>query len=224
MYKSLKRILDIFISLFALIILSPVFIIVIIVLLFTGEHEVFYRQKRIGFQCRPFYIWKFATMLKNSINMGTKEITVRNDPRVTSVGRFLRISKINELPQILNVLSGEMSIVGPRPLLEVSFKLYPEELRKKIYKNKPGITGIGSLVFRDEEEIVSNSAEPRGAYKSIFAYKSDLELWYLENQSFLTDIKIILFTAFSILFKNKGEIHGWFPGLPERHIHSLQEA
>nr|MBP9098312.1 sugar transferase [Ferruginibacter sp.] len=125
MYILLKRIIDLLIASLALVLLLPVLIPVIIILLFTGEHEVFYLQKRIGYRNKPFYIWKFATMIKNSPNIGTGEITLRNDPRVTKFGKFLRMSKLNELPQIINVFKGDMSIVGPRPLMEISFKLYP---------------------------------------------------------------------------------------------------
>ena len=103
MYKVLKRVTDVIIALVALIILSPIFLLCIIILRFTGEHEILFLQKRIGYKNKPFYIWKFATMLKNSQSLGTKEITVKNDPRVTRFGKFLRLTKLNELPQIFNV-------------------------------------------------------------------------------------------------------------------------
>ena len=132
MYKITKRIIDILIAAITLVVLSPVLIICMIILLFTGEHEVFFFQKRVGYKNKIFDIWKFATMLKNSPNMGTGEITLRNDPRVMKFGRFLRITKLNELPQIINVLKGDMSIVGPRPLMSVSFKQYPEGVQQII--------------------------------------------------------------------------------------------
>lgn len=199
MYPAIKRIVDIIAALIALIVLSPVFLLIMIILLFTGEHEIFYRQKRVGYQNKPFYIWKFATMLKNSSKMGTGEITVRNDPRVTAFGKFLRISKINELPQLINILEGNMSLVGPRPLMQVSFELYSDEVKQNIYKSKPGITGIGSLIFRDEEKILSDAKDPRLMYAVIYPYKGELELWYLKNTSFLVDMKIIFLTAYTIL-------------------------
>lgn len=148
--------------------------------------------------------------------MGTGEITLRNDPRVTRVGRFLRSTKINELPQIINVLKGEMSIVGPRPLMEVSYKLYSEEQGKAIYQSKPGITGIGSLVFRDEEKLLSEAADPRQAYNTIYPYKAELELWYKNNASFQLDIKIILLTAWTILFPQNESLGSIFKNLPTR--------
>jgi lipopolysaccharide/colanic/teichoic acid biosynthesis glycosyltransferase len=215
LYQSSKRLLDILVALTALILLSPVFVIVSIALLFTGEHEVFYYQKRIGYKNKPFYIWKFATMLKNSPNMGTKEITLRNDPRVTPLGRFLRMSKLNELPQIINVLKGDMSIVGPRPLLEVSFNLYSEEVQQVIYQNRPGITGLGSLVFRDEEKLVSQAADPKAYYAEMYAYKGALEMWYYENASMLTDITLIFLTAASLFEPDNNMAYRAFHGLPK---------
>ncbi|MEO5945100.1 MAG: sugar transferase [Ferruginibacter sp.] len=216
MYQLLKRILDILLATIALILLSPVFIVVIIVLLVTGEHVVFYLQKRVGYKNKPFDIWKFATMQKNSPNIGTGEITLRNDPRVTAFGRFLRRSKINELPQIINVLKGDMSIVGPRPLMGVSFNLYAENIKNQIYHTRPGITGIGSLIFRDEEKLISEAPDPRAMYDSIYPYKGELELWYLKNQSTLTDIKIIFLTAWSIIFPANNLSNRFFKTLPQR--------
>lgn len=216
MYKLIKRITDIIIATIALILLSPLLIPSIIILLLTGEHEVFYFQNRIGYKNRIFNIWKFATMMKNSPNMGTGEITLRNDPRVTKFGKILRMTKVNELPQIINVFKGDMSIVGPRPLMEVSFKQYPEEVQQKIYNSKPGMTGIGSLIFRDEEKIVSAAPDPRAMYKNIYLYKGKLELWYQANASLYTDFMIIFLTAWSILFPQNNLTNKVFKDLPER--------
>jgi lipopolysaccharide/colanic/teichoic acid biosynthesis glycosyltransferase len=218
MYKLAKRFIDLIIVTVALVLLSPVILIVIAVLLATGEHEVFYLQKRIGYKNKPFYIWKFATMLKNSSNLGTGEITVRNDPRVTKFGKFLRITKLNELPQMINIYKGEMSIVGPRPLMEVSFELYSNEIKNKIYDSKPGLTGIGSLIFRDEEKIISEAEDPRLMYAIIYPYKGKLELWYRENASILTDISIIILTAWSIFFPNTHLAKKYFKNLPVKDL------
>lgn len=221
MYKITKRFIDLFISVVALAILSPVILITIIILLFTGEHEVFYRQERIGYKSRPFHVWKFATMLKDSPKLGSGVVTVRNDPRVTNVGKILRISKINELPQLINVLTGEMSIVGPRPLLEISYRLYPEVYREKIYENRPGITGIGSIIFRDEEKIVSGSDDPMSVYEAIFPYKAQLEFWYLKNKSLTTDLKIIFLTGWAILFPHHQLTDKFFEDLPRERFDKL---
>jgi len=216
MYKFLKRFIDLFLATIALIILSPLLIPSIIILWCTGEHEVFYFQKRLGYKNRPFNIWKFATMLKNSPNIGTGEITLRNDPRVTRFGKILRITKINELPQIINVFKGDMSLVGPRPLMEVSFKLYPEEVQQHIYDSRPGMTGIGSLIFRDEEKIVSDAADPKEMYAKIYPYKGALELWYQKHASLYTDFMIIFLTAWSIVFPKNTLVNKVFKDLPAR--------
>ncbi|MEZ4892332.1 MAG: sugar transferase [Saprospiraceae bacterium] len=151
----MKRLIDIIVAIIALLILMPVFIPIMILLRFSAEGEVFYGQERIGYKNRKFRIWKFATMLKNSPNMGTGSLTVRNDPRVTTIGRFLRRSKLNELPQLINLLTGDMTLVGPRPQMKVDFEAYSAEVQAHIYDARPGITGIGSIVFRDEEKLLS---------------------------------------------------------------------
>lgn len=216
MYQLIKRFIDLLIATIALILLSPILIPSIIILLFTGEHTVFYFQKRVGYKNKFFDIWKFATMLKNSPNIGTGEITLRNDPRVTAFGKLLRITKVNELPQIINVFKGDMSIVGPRPLMEVSVKLYPEEIRTKIYNCKPGMTGIGSLIFRDEEKIVSDAADPKAMYAKIYPYKGQLEMWYQTHASLYTDFMIIFLTAWSIIFPKNQLVGKIFKDLPSR--------
>lgn len=216
MYEYIKRLLDLAIAIIALVVLSPLFIITILVLLFTGEHTVFYSQERIGYRNKPFYILKFATMLRNSPQIGSGAITIRKDPRVTRVGRFLRSSKINELPQLINVLKGEMSIVGPRPLMKIGYELYPPEIRNLVFDNRPGITGIGSIVFKDEEKIVSGSENPWQAYKRIFPYKVKLEVWYLHRKSLTTDLKIIFITGWSLFFPHHRLTNKFFYGLPDQ--------
>ncbi len=219
MYPFFKRLLDLLISGFALVVLSPVLIPTMLILAFTGEREIFYLQERVGFKNHMFRIFKFATMVKNSANIGTGAITVRNDPRVTKVGRILRLTKINELPQIFNVFLGDMSIVGPRPLMKVSFDLYNDEVKSKIYDSKPGITGIGSIVFRDEEKIVSDAKDPKEMYeKYVYPHKGELELWYQKNKSMSTDLKIIFLTAWVILFPKSDLVYRIFPDLPRRNF------
>ena len=199
MYAILKRLTDFLIALLALILLLPILVPVVILLLLTGEHEVFYFQKRIGYRNRPFYIWKFATMVKNSPNIGTGEITLRNDPRVTSFGRFLRKTKINELPQIINVLKGDMSIVGPRPLMEVSFNLYsPKCGRRSTSPNQA--SRVSDHSFSGMRKKYFRSQRPREMYAAIYPYKAELEMWYLQNRSIKTDYSIIFLTAWSIVF------------------------
>ena len=216
-----KRVLDLIISLLALIILFPLFVFCIIILRFTGEGEIFYLQERLGYLNSKFFIIKFATMLKNSPKIGSGSITVRNDPRVLPFGRFLRKTKINELPQIFNVIKGEMSIVGPRPQMQVDFKKFPKEFRDDIYKSKPGITGIGSIIFRDEEEWISNHEGDKHVFyeEKIAPYKTELELWYLNNKSMFVDIKLIILTALVIIFPKINLLDIFFKSVPKRPSH-----
>jgi len=218
MYKLIKRFFDIVFSLIVMIILLPVFIPVIILLLLTGEHEVFYQQDRVGYKNRIFGIWKFATMLKNSPNMGSKDLTMRNDPRVTSVGRFLRKTKLNELPQMINILTGDMSFVGPRPLMKSGFDRYSDDMKAKVYNVTPGLTGIGSIVFRDEELIITQSKlSPEECYRDvILPYKGALELWYQDHRSFYTDFMLLFLTAWYVLFPKSQLVFKVFPSLPKR--------
>lgn len=176
MYKFLKVVFDVLLALIALVCVSWLLLPCMLILWCTGEHKVWYLQKRVGYRNRMFSIFKFATMLKNSPNMGTGSLTTRNDPRVLPFGRFLRKTKINELPQILNVLSGTMSIVGPRPQMKVDFERFPEHVQRVIYNVRPGITGLGSIVFRDEERLLSQPGiDPVVFYtENIAPYKGEL--------------------------------------------------
>jgi lipopolysaccharide/colanic/teichoic acid biosynthesis glycosyltransferase len=220
MYKHIKRFFDIIFSLTAIILLSPVFVPVIILLLLTGEHEVFYKQDRVGYKNKIFKILKFATMLKNSPNIGDGDITKRGDPRITAVGKFLRQSKLNELPQVFNIFLGNMSFVGPRPLMKVGFDRYSDEFKGKVYNVIPGLTGIGSIVFRDEELIITKSNLPvQETYKHIILpYKGALEVWYQQNRNFYTDFMIMFLTAWYVLFPKSNLVHKVFPSLPKRSI------
>lgn len=217
MYPLIKRFFDFFFSLLLLFILAPLLIPVMVLLRLTAEGEVFYKQKRIGYNNQVFMIWKFATMLKNSPNMKGGELTLRNDPRVTTMGKFLRITKLNELPQLINVLKGDMSFVGPRPLMPISFEQYAPEIQAVVYNSKPGITGIGSVIFRDEEKLVTESSmDPREFYKQhIFPLKGALEQWYQKKKSFYTDLMLLFLTAWVILFPHSKLPYTIFPQLPK---------
>lgn len=218
MYTFIKRFFDFLFSLIALVILSPLLLPIMIILKLTGEHYIFYFQKRIGYKNKYFNIWKFATMLKNSPNMGTGTITLRNDPRLLPLGKFLRKTKINELPQIINVLIGNMSIVGPRPLVDKTFNAYPEAIRNKVYDSKPGITGVGSVFFRDEEALISASGKPPHEYyeEVIAPYKGELEMWYNRRKSFYVDLMLIFLTVWVVLFPKSRLMFRIFKDLPQR--------
>jgi lipopolysaccharide/colanic/teichoic acid biosynthesis glycosyltransferase len=213
----MKRIFDIIISLIALLILSPLLVPIGILLLLTGEHYIFYTQKRIGKGGKEFGLIKFATMLKNSPNIGSGDVTLHHDPRVLPMGSFLRSTKINELPQLLNILLGDMSFVGPRPLTPRVFNYYTEEAKSIVIKMKPGLTGAGSIIFRDEESIMGKSKLPweECVKQEIMPRKASAEKWYFNHQGFFTDILLIFITAWVVLFPNSNIMHKIFKDLPQ---------
>jgi lipopolysaccharide/colanic/teichoic acid biosynthesis glycosyltransferase len=221
MYLLFKRLCDILLSAILLLILSPLLIPIMIGLKRTGERYIFYEQERIGFRNKKFPILKFATMLKDSPNMKGGVLTTKKDPRITPMGGFLRKSKINELPQLFNIFLGDMSFVGPRPVMEVSFNAYSVIVQKQIYNVKPGLTGIGSIVFRDEEKLITDSLT-RGEdiwefySKKIYPFKGDLEIWYQHNQSLMIDFKIIIITAWVVVNSNSNIVYNIFKTLPKR--------
>ena len=221
MYYLLKRTFDILTSGIAIVILSPLLIPVIIGLKLTGEGYILYKQERIGYKNKPFLILKFATMLKDSANLPGGIMTTKKDPRITPMGGFLRKSKINELPQLFNIFFGYMSVVGPRPVMKISFEAYPNEIQKVIYNVKPGLTGIGSIIFRDEEELISevknNGGDLWEFYKGkIYPFKGELEIWYQNHKSFILDIKLIFLTAWVILSPSSKLYEKLFKNLPKR--------
>ena len=221
MYLLFKRLCDILLSAILLLILSPLLIPIMIGLKLTGEGYIFYKQERIGYKKNKFHILKFATMLKDSPNMKGGVLTTKKDPRITPMGSFLRKSKINELPQLFNIFLGDMSFVGPRPLMDVSFNAYSVMIQNKIYNVKPGLTGIGSIVFRDEEKLITDSLT-RGEdiwdfySKKIYPFKGDLEIWYLRHQSLIVDFKIIMITAWVIVNSDSNIVYDIFKTLPRR--------
>ena len=212
----MQRLFDIFLSFVALLILSPLLIVISLILKLSGEHEIFYRQARIGKNGKLFHVLKFATMLKNSPNIGAGEITLKNDPRVLPFGKFLRKSKINEFPQLWNILVGEMSIVGPRPMVPDTFAKYDNTAKSFLTTLRPGLTGIGSIIFRDEERLLENSNDARDFYDNhIIPFKSKLEIWYVKNQSFTLYIKCIIITAWVVIFPNSSLHLNFLDDLPE---------
>jgi lipopolysaccharide/colanic/teichoic acid biosynthesis glycosyltransferase len=223
MYHGVKRILDVVLSGLALLVLAPLLIPVGIGLLLTGEHYVFYLQQRIGQNNKKFGIWKFATMLKNSPNLTGGLHTTRRDPRLMPLGHFLRQTKINELPQLINILLGDMSIVGPRPLVDKTFDPYPEHVKRVIYNVRPGLTGIGSIVFRDEERLLSESGMPTAEFYAthIAPVKGELELWYQRHQSLRTDCLIIFLTVWVVVFPKSRLLHRVFRDLPKIEVPGL---
>lgn len=194
------RFFDILLSGFAICALSPFFLIIIIILLMTGEHKVFYFQDRVGKEGKIFRLFKFTTMMSNSMNMGTGPITVKDDPRILPFGFFLRKTKINELPQLLNVLVGHMSIVGPRPQTPRCFSVFPIESQNIITQVRPGLSGIGSIIFRSEEDILQGFGQIEFYDNVIAPYKGLCESWYVSNYSLRNYFLLIFITVWTIFF------------------------
>ena len=213
----MKRFLDIILSFLAIAVLAPLLLPVIVILRFTGEGEIFYIQERAGLEGKSFGLYKFATMLKNSPNIGTGEITIQGDSRVLPFGKFLRKTKLNELPQLWNIFIGDMSLVGPRPMVLNTYTHYPEEAREKLNTIRPGLTGIGSIFFRDEERYLANRDEPMKFYREhIIPYKIDLELWFVENNTLWLYIKIIFVTSWVVIFPSSTIADKVFIGIPRK--------
>ena len=211
----MQRLFDIIFSGIALLILAPLLVPIMILLRFTGEGEVFYVQQRVGANGRMFGLLKFATMLKNSPNIGTGTVTVKNDPRVLPMGGFLRKTKINELPQLINILVGDMSIVGPRPQDKRCFDVFPKDVQSEIVKVKPGLSGIGSIFFRDEEDLLHEAANPTWFYDEVIApYKGELEKWYVKNATLTNYFLVIFVTAWVVIFPKSRIAWHVFRGLP----------
>ena len=210
------RILDISFSVVAIIILLPIFIPIIIILKFTGEGEIFYIQDRIGKNEKKFGLIKFATMLKNSPNMNLGTVTIENDPRILKTGSFLRNTKINELPQIFNILIGDMSFIGPRPLTPVSYNFYSNQTRQLISSIRPGLSGLGSIIFRNEEKILSLVNNPKHFHKNVIApYKGKLEEYYVKNKSIYLYFALIFLTVITVIFPSNFLKKSFIKNIPQ---------
>jgi lipopolysaccharide/colanic/teichoic acid biosynthesis glycosyltransferase len=195
----MKRLFDILFSFIGLLLLQPFFIVIAIMIKIDSTGPVFFRQGRVGKNFRRFMIYKFRTMVVDAEKKGLR-ITSGGDRRVTRVGRMLRKFKIDELPQLFNVLKGDMSLVGPRPEVEEYVKLYEEDYRE-ILKRRPGITDVSSIIFREEEAVLENQADPEGYYKKILLpEKIRLTKEYIEKSSFLYDLKLVLNTLHRIFY------------------------
>lgn len=220
-----QRLLDILLSAVALILLAPLLIPAAIILRLTGEGEVLFRQNRVGRGGGHFGLLKFATMLKNSPNIGTGTVTLKHDPRVLPVGRVLRKTKINELPQLLNILKGDMSVIGPRPQTQRCFDAFPEVSQRAIVTVRPGLSGIGSIVFRSEEDIMHAASDPNHVYDHvIMPYKGQLEEWYVQNNGLRTYLLLIALTVWVVLYPRSRIIWQAFPDLPEPPSEIAQEV
>jgi lipopolysaccharide/colanic/teichoic acid biosynthesis glycosyltransferase len=211
----LIRFFDVVLSGLALIVLSPLLIPVVLCLKFSGEGEIFFLQERVGKNREMFKLFKFATMLKDSPSMGTGTVTMKNDPRVLPAGKFLRKTKINELPQLLNVFIGQMSLVGPRPQAPRCFDAFPVESQDIIVQVKPGLSGIGPIVFRGEEDILEGHSGTLDFYDNVIGpYKGDVEAWYVGKQGLIAYFSLILLTVWVVLFPKSDLVWQLFKDLP----------
>lgn len=209
------RFFDILFSGIAIIILLPFMIPIMIGLKLTGEHDIFYTQERIGKGGKPFGVLKFATMLRNSPNMAGGVLTQKNDPRILPMGKFLRKTKINELPQLVNIFVGQMSVIGPRPQAKRHYDLYSNEVKASIDTVAPGLSGLGSVAFRDEEDML-NAVENRDVFHDtvIAPYKGALEVYFVKNRNLCTYFKLIWLTVLAVLKPSSKAWRKAFKGLP----------
>lgn len=196
----MKRVFDIIVSSLILLFFLPVGLLISILIILESKGGVFYLQERVGLKGEPFYLYKFRTMRPDSDKAGKLTVGMR-DPRITKVGYFIRKYKIDEFPQFLNVISGKMSIVGPRPEVQEYVDLYNDE-QVKILSVKPGITDYASLEYFDESRLLGESGNPRETYiKEIMPSKIKLNQKYLENPTVFHDIQIMWKTFLKMIGK-----------------------
>jgi lipopolysaccharide/colanic/teichoic acid biosynthesis glycosyltransferase len=199
---TIKRITDFLISLSGLIILSPLFLIIAILIKIESSGPVFFRQVRVGKDETIFRIYKFRTMLIDSENNGPK-VTIKDDKRITPLGQYLRKYKLDELPQLINVLSGEMSLVGPRPEVPKFAELYPTPIKKIVFSVRPGITDPASIIFKNENELLTQTSDPENYYtENIMPAKLKYYVEYIENRNLLLDFSIIFRTLKSVFISH----------------------
>ncbi len=211
----LIRFFDVVLSSLALVVLLPLFVPTVLFLKFSGEGEIFFLQERVGKNRDRFKLFKFATMLKESPNMGTGTVTMKNDPRILPAGKFLRKTKINELPQLLNVFIGNMSLVGPRPQAPRCFDAFPVESQDIIVQVKPGLSGIGPIVFRGEEDMLEGCSGTLDFYDNVIVpYKGQVEAWYVEKQGLVAYFSLIVLTVWVVLFPQSDLVWRLFKDLP----------
>ncbi len=197
----IKRMFDFFASFIGLILLLPLFLLVAVLIKLTSRGTVFYRAKRVGKNKKTFKIIKSRTMVRDADKIGAPS-TTEDDPRITKVGKWIRKSKIDELPQLINVLIGNMSLVGPRPEIVSEVEIYDSEW-DVIFTVRPGITDLASIEFRNEGEIIANSGmeDSHEAYRKLIQPKKlELQKKYVESRTFILDLKII-FRTLLVIFK-----------------------
>jgi lipopolysaccharide/colanic/teichoic acid biosynthesis glycosyltransferase len=223
--NMLKRLFDVVVASLALLVLAPLFALVAILIKLDSRGPVFYRGVRVGRFGRPFRIYKFRTMVADAEKLGPSS-TAADDPRITRVGRWLRRFNLDELPQFINVLKGEMSIVGPRPQVPWAVELYPEEERKLVLSVRPGITDWATLWIRDEGALLKGSRDPDRDYlEKIDPIKRRLQIVYVQNRSLWMDLQIMVLTLkvhlFDRLFPSVG--FRWLPKWVEEVANGVRD-
>ncbi|CAM3386089.1 Putative glycosyltransferase [Xenorhabdus nematophila ATCC 19061] len=199
-YDFFKRLFDFISSFMGMVILSPILIFIALWIKMDSKGPIFFRQKRVGKYGKPFYIHKFRSMTLDAEEKG--QLTIGNDSRITSSGKFIRKYKLDELAQLIDVLLGTMSLVGPRPEVPKFIDKYPLDIRKKILSVKPGITDLASIEMINENEILSQYPDPHQAYIDIIMpIKAKYYLDYVKQKSFFLDVKIIFKTIYKIIFR-----------------------
>jgi len=212
----LIRIFDVLFSAIALIVLSPLLFPIMLLLKLSGEGEVFFLQNRVGKNRETFKLYKFATMLKNSPNIGAGTITLHKDPRILPFGGWLRHTKINELPQLINIFRGDMSVIGPRPQTQRCFDAFPVLAQKEIVKARPGLSGLGSIIFRNEEQMMCVNNDPDKFYDDVvMPYKGLLEQWYVSNQTIWTYFILIGLTVWVTVSSRSGVVWKVLKNVPQ---------
>ena len=211
----MQRIFDAIFSGIALVLLSPLLLPLMFILRVTGEGEIFFPQNRVGLGGKHFKLYKFATMLKDSHNMDMGTVTVKNDPRILPMGGFLRKAKINELPQLINIFNGDMSVIGPRPQTQRCFDAFPLSSQNEIVRVRPGLSGIGSIIFRNEEDMMHANNDPDKFYDDIvMPYKGSVEDWYVSHKNIGSYFSLIGLTIWAVLGLNSGLVWKLFKDLP----------
>ena len=198
MYRFFKRCFDIFFSLFGITLLCWLFLIIAIAIKCSSKGPVLFKQERVGRHGKTFKIWKFRSMIVDAEAKGM-QITTDGDDRITKVGKFIRKTKIDELPQLFNVLSGKMSFVGPRPEVPKYVAMYNDE-QLRVLSVKPGITDLASIEFRNENDLLDNDDDPERKYiEEIMPAKLELNLKYIEKAGFFYDIGLIFKTIAKVI-------------------------
>lgn len=220
MYYFIKRSADILFAFIGIVLSAPVLIICIVLLIFSGESSPIFTTYRVGKDGELFRMFKLRTMT-SKVTGSSSPLTAYNDNRVSFLGRLLRFSKIDELPQFFNILNGDLSFVGPRPMLPEVFLMYDESTQDLLNQIRPGVTGIGSIVFRNETALFSKVKIKKyeDFYREAIApVKGDLEVWYISNKSFLVDFKLLVFTVIAVVYGQVKGLHRYFKGLPSTSV------